>query len=138
MIRVGLPFASFDPHQPHAATPWSEGDRTILIGSTPRQLDRLTSSKTPAAVRLGLQTFGGCWTPLILIAGSSYSDTGCICMSQWRCTRQDQCGDVGDDGKRLCGDSTQLFNCPFPMHLDTRGEESPGTCIKPRAAVCSR
>ena len=55
MIRVGLPFASFDPHQPHAATPWSEGNRTILIGSTPRQLDRLTSSQRQQLSDLGFR-----------------------------------------------------------------------------------
>ena len=58
MIRVGLPFASFDPHQPHATTPWSEGDRTILIGSTPRQLDRLTCSHRQQLSDLGFRLPG--------------------------------------------------------------------------------
>ena len=61
MIRVGLPFASFDPHQPHAATPWSEGNRTILIGIYPQAAGQTHKLPTPAAVRLGLQSFGGCW-----------------------------------------------------------------------------
>ena len=41
MLRVQLPYVQFSPHTPHATTPWTAGDRTILIGYTPRHLSRL-------------------------------------------------------------------------------------------------
>ena len=55
MVRIGLPYTCFAPHQPHATTPWSEGDRTILIGSTPRQLGRLTASQRQQLIDLGFR-----------------------------------------------------------------------------------
>ena len=41
MLRIQLPYVQFSPHIPHATTPWTAGDRTILIGYTPRHLQRL-------------------------------------------------------------------------------------------------
>ena len=53
MVRIGLPFAQFPPHLYHATAPWSGGDRTILIGFTPRRMERLTNSDRRQLANLG-------------------------------------------------------------------------------------
>ena len=44
MLRIQLPYVQFSPHTPHATTPWTAGDRIILIGYTPRHLSRLNAA----------------------------------------------------------------------------------------------
>ena len=53
MHRVQLPYIQFSPHCTHATTPWSQGDRTILIGYTPRHLHRLTASDRETLAGMG-------------------------------------------------------------------------------------
>ena len=55
MIRIGLPYAQFPPHRFHATVPWSGGDRTILLGFTPRRMERLLESDRTQLTTLGFQ-----------------------------------------------------------------------------------
>ena len=55
MLRIQLPYVQFAPHTPHATTPWTAGDRTILIGYTPRHLSRLSHADRELLQSRGFQ-----------------------------------------------------------------------------------
>ena len=55
MVRIGLPYAQFPPHLLHATAPWSGGNRTILIGFTPRRMEHLSGSDRNQLVNMGFR-----------------------------------------------------------------------------------